>query len=59
MYVYISFRLFTTTNALKTIAVPHDNNSILIRNTFIMLTGGLFTYFMCYAFMAIFVYRAM
>lgn len=36
MYVFVSHRLFELTNALKNLAVPHDNDRLLLRNGMIM-----------------------
>ncbi len=44
MYVYISYRLFNLTNTLKDKFVPHDDNTTLLRNGFLMLALLAFSY---------------
>ncbi len=39
-YVYVSYRLFELTNALKNALVPHDNNYQLLRNAIMMAVAG-------------------
>ncbi|KXZ54075.1 hypothetical protein GPECTOR_5g181 [Gonium pectorale] len=40
LYVLVSHRLFDLTNALKNSAVPHSNNSLLLRNVIMMAVTG-------------------
>ncbi|GFR46609.1 hypothetical protein Agub_g8221 [Astrephomene gubernaculifera] len=40
LYVLVSYRLFELTNVLKTAAVPHSNNGLLLRNMLLMLATG-------------------
>ncbi|PNH06447.1 CAS1 domain-containing protein 1 [Tetrabaena socialis] len=40
LYVLVSHRLFELTNNLKNAAVPHSNNSLLLRNTLMLLATG-------------------
>lgn len=58
IYIYISYRIFQCTNALKNAAVPHDNNKLLVRNSIIMAAGGLLLYVTVYGLLAMFVYRS-
>ena len=44
MYVYVSHRLFVLTNALKDVAVPHDDNRTLGRNLAMLLVTGAAVY---------------
>ncbi|KAJ9524481.1 hypothetical protein QJQ45_019558 [Haematococcus lacustris] len=39
-YIFVSHRLFELTNAFKTLAVPHSNNQLLLRNTLLLLGAG-------------------
>ncbi|GAX80624.1 hypothetical protein CEUSTIGMA_g8059.t1 [Chlamydomonas eustigma] len=55
-YVFVSHRLFNLTNTLKSAAVPHSNNSLLLRNVILMTVIGLGLYFTCFGVMAMFVY---
>ncbi|GLC37059.1 hypothetical protein PLESTB_001396100 [Pleodorina starrii] len=40
LYVLVSHRLFDLTNSLKSVAVPHSNNGLLLRNLIMMAAGG-------------------
>jgi hypothetical protein len=40
LYIFVSYRFFELTNALKDVAVPHDDNRRLLRNG--VLLGGAF-----------------
>lgn len=55
-YVFVSHRLFSLTNALKNVAVPHSNNAQLLRNTIVMAATGAGLYFATFALLDMFVY---
>ncbi len=52
----MSYRLFNLTNTLKDAAVPHSNNTLLLRNTLLLGTVGFSLYFVCFGLMKLFVY---
>ncbi|GFH25091.1 Cas1_acylT domain-containing protein [Haematococcus lacustris] len=43
-YIFVSHRLFELTNAFKTLAVPHSNNQLLLRNTLLLMGTGALVY---------------
>lgn len=57
LYVYIAHRLFELTNQLKNVAIPHDDNRLLLRNILIMWWLGAAVYGIVYIMMHTFVYE--
>ena len=52
-YVFISFRLFNLTNTFKNAAVPHSNDTLLLRNVLLMAVVGGGMYLAVWGVMAV------